>query len=220
MRPRPGSCLGDATPTSSSSKGSRTSSPRWASGIHGLSRRSSGTPTPSSCRSSTRPAISRLYHIAADRAKSIQEPYLSQIRRYPHERRLERKPRMELYFLPPVHEASHPAQPGDGALRAAAAQGQGARQLLRHRALLPLRQGRRDAPLRLLPTEGIVLGEEVNLRTLLGFLEMFAVEVAGAREVKYYPATSPLPSPRSNAHRAPGPGLVRARRLRDLDGPR
>ncbi|HEY9055322.1 MAG TPA: phenylalanine--tRNA ligase subunit alpha, partial [Rectinemataceae bacterium] len=28
-------------------------------------------------------------------------------------------------------------------------------------------------------TEGIVLGEDVNLRTLLGFLEMFAVEVAG-----------------------------------------
>lgn len=49
-------------------------------------------------------------------------------------------------------------------------------------------------------TEGIVLGEEVNLRTLLGFLEMFAVEVAGAREVKYVPGYFPFTEPSVEVH--------------------
>jgi phenylalanyl-tRNA synthetase alpha chain len=49
-------------------------------------------------------------------------------------------------------------------------------------------------------TEGIVLGEDVNLRTLLGFLEMFAVEVAGAKEVKYVPGYFPFTEPSIEVH--------------------
>ena len=49
-------------------------------------------------------------------------------------------------------------------------------------------------------TEGIVLGEEVNLRTLLGMLEMFAVEVAGAKEVKYVPGYFPFTEPSIEVH--------------------
>ncbi len=49
-------------------------------------------------------------------------------------------------------------------------------------------------------TEGIVLGEEVNLRTLLGFLRMFAVEVAGAKEVKYVPGYFPFTEPSVEVH--------------------
>ncbi len=49
-------------------------------------------------------------------------------------------------------------------------------------------------------TEGIVLGKDVNLRTLLGFLEMFAVEVAGAKEVKYVPGYFPFTEPSIEVH--------------------
>jgi phenylalanyl-tRNA synthetase alpha chain len=49
-------------------------------------------------------------------------------------------------------------------------------------------------------TEGIVLGDEVNLRTLLGFLKMFAVEVAGAKEVKYVPGYFPFTEPSVEVH--------------------
>jgi phenylalanyl-tRNA synthetase alpha chain len=49
-------------------------------------------------------------------------------------------------------------------------------------------------------TEGIVLGEDVNLRTLLGLLEMFAVEVAGAKEVKYVPGYFPFTEPSIEVH--------------------
>jgi phenylalanyl-tRNA synthetase alpha chain len=49
-------------------------------------------------------------------------------------------------------------------------------------------------------TEGIVLGEEVNLRTLLGFLEMFATEVAGATDVKYVPGYFPFTEPSIEVH--------------------
>ncbi len=49
-------------------------------------------------------------------------------------------------------------------------------------------------------TEGIVLGEDVNLRTLLGLLEMFAVEVAGAKEVKYVPGYFPFTEPSVEVH--------------------
>ncbi|MDR1618788.1 MAG: phenylalanine--tRNA ligase subunit alpha [Treponema sp.] len=49
-------------------------------------------------------------------------------------------------------------------------------------------------------TEGIVLGDEVNLRTLLGFLEMFALEVAGAKEVKYVPGYFPFTEPSVEVH--------------------
>jgi len=49
-------------------------------------------------------------------------------------------------------------------------------------------------------TEGIVLGDEVNLKTLLGFLEMFAVEIAGATEVKYVPGYFPFTEPSIEVH--------------------
>jgi phenylalanyl-tRNA synthetase alpha chain len=49
-------------------------------------------------------------------------------------------------------------------------------------------------------TEGIVLGEEVNLKTLLGLLKIFAEEVAGAKEVKYVPAYFPFTEPSVEVH--------------------
>ncbi|MDR1802671.1 MAG: phenylalanine--tRNA ligase subunit alpha, partial [Treponema sp.] len=49
-------------------------------------------------------------------------------------------------------------------------------------------------------TDGIVLGEDVNLRTLLGMLEIFAREVAGAKEVKYVPAYFPFTEPSVEVH--------------------
>ncbi|MDR2542903.1 MAG: phenylalanine--tRNA ligase subunit alpha [Treponema sp.] len=49
-------------------------------------------------------------------------------------------------------------------------------------------------------TEGIVLGENVNLCTLLGMLDMFAREVAGAKEVKYVPGYFPFTEPSVEVH--------------------
>ena len=49
-------------------------------------------------------------------------------------------------------------------------------------------------------TEGIVLGEEVNLRTLLGILKIFAEEVAGARDIKYVPGYFPFTEPSVEVH--------------------
>lgn len=49
-------------------------------------------------------------------------------------------------------------------------------------------------------TEGIVLGKNVNLKTLLGFLEMFAKEIAGATEVKYVPGYFPFTEPSIEVH--------------------
>ncbi|MFP4365369.1 MAG: phenylalanine--tRNA ligase subunit alpha [Spirochaetia bacterium] len=49
-------------------------------------------------------------------------------------------------------------------------------------------------------TEGIVLGEDVNLRTLLGLLKMFAEEVAGAKEVMYVPGYFPFTEPSVEVH--------------------
>jgi len=49
-------------------------------------------------------------------------------------------------------------------------------------------------------TEGIVLGEDVNLRTLLGMLEIFAREVAGATDVKYVPGYFPFTEPSVEVH--------------------
>ncbi len=49
-------------------------------------------------------------------------------------------------------------------------------------------------------TEGIVLGDDVNLKTLLGFLEMFAKEIAGATEVKYVPGYFPFTEPSIEVH--------------------
>ncbi len=49
-------------------------------------------------------------------------------------------------------------------------------------------------------TEGIVLGEDVNLKTLLGLLKMFAEEVAGATEVMYVPGYFPFTEPSVEVH--------------------
>ena len=49
-------------------------------------------------------------------------------------------------------------------------------------------------------TEGIILGENANLRNLLGMLEMFAKEVAGATEVKYVPGYFPFTEPSVEVH--------------------
>jgi phenylalanyl-tRNA synthetase alpha chain len=48
--------------------------------------------------------------------------------------------------------------------------------------------------------EGIVLGEEINFRTLLGLLQLFAVEVAKAKEVKFLPAYFPFTEPSVELH--------------------
>ncbi len=49
-------------------------------------------------------------------------------------------------------------------------------------------------------TEGIVLGEDVNLRNLLGLLKMFAEEIAGAEEVKYVTGYFPFTEPSIEVH--------------------
>lgn len=49
-------------------------------------------------------------------------------------------------------------------------------------------------------TEGIVLGDKVNVKTLLGLLERFAKEFAGAQEVKYVPAYFPFTEPSFEVH--------------------
>ncbi len=49
-------------------------------------------------------------------------------------------------------------------------------------------------------TEGIILEKDVNLRTLLGLLKMFATEVAGATEVKYVPGYFPFTEPSIEVH--------------------
>jgi phenylalanyl-tRNA synthetase alpha chain len=49
-------------------------------------------------------------------------------------------------------------------------------------------------------TEGIALGERVNLKTLLGLLKMFAVEVAGAEEYRFVPGYFPFTEPSVEIH--------------------
>lgn len=48
--------------------------------------------------------------------------------------------------------------------------------------------------------EGIVLGEEINLKHLLGLLRLFATEVAGATEYKFVPAYFPFTEPSVEIH--------------------
>ncbi len=48
--------------------------------------------------------------------------------------------------------------------------------------------------------EGIVLGEYINFRTLLGLLNLFAREVAQAKEVKFLPAYFPFTEPSVEMH--------------------
>ncbi|MFQ5588940.1 MAG: phenylalanine--tRNA ligase subunit alpha, partial [Nitrospiria bacterium] len=48
--------------------------------------------------------------------------------------------------------------------------------------------------------EGIVLGEEIHFRTLLGLLTLFAKEVAKAEEIKFLPAYFPFTEPSVEMH--------------------
>lgn len=48
--------------------------------------------------------------------------------------------------------------------------------------------------------EGIVLGRDINFRTLLGLLELFAREVAQAKEIKFLPAYFPFTEPSVELH--------------------
>jgi len=48
--------------------------------------------------------------------------------------------------------------------------------------------------------EGIVLGDEINFRTLLGLLQLFAKELAKATEVKFLPAYFPFTEPSVEMH--------------------
>ena len=48
--------------------------------------------------------------------------------------------------------------------------------------------------------EGIVLGEDINFRTLLGLLNLFAHEVAQAKAVKFLPAYFPFTEPSVEMH--------------------
>ncbi|MGQ0809804.1 MAG: phenylalanine--tRNA ligase subunit alpha, partial [Nitrospiraceae bacterium] len=48
--------------------------------------------------------------------------------------------------------------------------------------------------------EGIVLGEDINFRTLLGLLNLFAREVAQAKESKFLPAYFPFTEPSVELH--------------------
>jgi phenylalanyl-tRNA synthetase alpha chain len=48
--------------------------------------------------------------------------------------------------------------------------------------------------------EGIVLGDDINFRTLLGLLNLFAREVAQAKEVKFLPAYFPFTEPSVELH--------------------
>lgn len=49
-------------------------------------------------------------------------------------------------------------------------------------------------------TEGIILGNDVNLQTLLGLLKIFAEEFAHAEEVKYVPGYFPFTEPSIEVH--------------------
>lgn len=48
--------------------------------------------------------------------------------------------------------------------------------------------------------EGIVIGENVNFSTLLGLLELFAKEIAHAKEIKYVPGYFPFTEPSVEVH--------------------
>lgn len=48
--------------------------------------------------------------------------------------------------------------------------------------------------------EGIVLGNDINLKHLLGLLKLFAVQVAGAEEYKFVPAYFPFTEPSVEIH--------------------
>ena len=48
--------------------------------------------------------------------------------------------------------------------------------------------------------EGIVLGQDINFRTLLGLLNLFATEMAQAKDIKFLPAYFPFTEPSVELH--------------------
>jgi phenylalanyl-tRNA synthetase alpha chain len=48
--------------------------------------------------------------------------------------------------------------------------------------------------------EGIVLGSDINFRTLLGLLQLFAREMAQAKEIRFFPAYFPFTEPSVELH--------------------
>ena len=48
--------------------------------------------------------------------------------------------------------------------------------------------------------EGIVLGSDINFRTLLGLLQLFATEMAQAKEIRFFPAYFPFTEPSVELH--------------------
>jgi phenylalanyl-tRNA synthetase alpha chain len=48
--------------------------------------------------------------------------------------------------------------------------------------------------------EGIVLGSDINFRTLLGLLKLFATEMAQAKEIRFLPAYFPFTEPSVEMH--------------------
>ncbi len=48
--------------------------------------------------------------------------------------------------------------------------------------------------------EGIVLGSDINFRTLLGLLKLFATEMAQAKEIRFFPAYFPFTEPSVELH--------------------
>src|SRR5207302_11161321 len=67
--------------------------------------------------------------------------------------------------------------------------------ILRHRKMLPPRHAGQNPPSEFNQAEGIVLDPSLNLRNLLGILEMFAKEVAGADKVRFKPDYFPFTEP-------------------------
>ena len=49
-------------------------------------------------------------------------------------------------------------------------------------------------------TEGIIIGDDVNIQTLLGLLKVFAEEIAHAEEVRYVPGYFPFTEPSVEVH--------------------
>jgi len=49
-------------------------------------------------------------------------------------------------------------------------------------------------------TEGIVIGDNLNLRVLLSYLKVFAEELTGAKEIKYVPSYFPFTEPSLEIH--------------------
>ena len=174
----------------------------------------------SSCRSSTPRATSTTCTTSRSptHAKQIEQPWLDQVAAT-HENGWKTGSRGWGYtFDRDFTRTADPPQPGDGAFRKDAHRAQRCRASTSAWCAV-------SATTRWMPRtsrtstrpRASCSGEEVNLRTLLGLLKMFAEEVAMAEEVRYVPGLLPVHrAVRGGAHQASHAGLVRAGRLGDL----